>query len=398
MGSSSSTKNVGDTMPDRLRRQFWLTPVRTYFLCGAISMIVFVADVILPRGATVAIGYCVVPAVAAGARSCKFVFGMTTICTVLTWVAFFVEPPGHSAWMSAFDRSMVTCVTWFALFLVFRRATVIQALVHQTQLLENTTQELERSNGELMSFASVVAHDLRGPLNTAGLFVELLSGSSEIESNVEMSEHFGSIRAELIRMSGFIQSLLTYGRVGSGDLRLEACDCDVLLNNVRRNLKADLERNGAEVSNDPLPFIRADPVLIAQVFQNLIENSIKYRSEAPPWIYVSAVRQSHCWHFSVQDNGIGIRSGDLDRVFGTFYQANSHKSQGVGLGLATCKRIIERHGGHFEVQSKAGAGSTFLFTIPLDPTESFSKAVEDRGNSSDSLASADEHDTADRAL
>ncbi len=363
-------------MAGRNNRQFWLTPGWTYLVSGAITLGFFIADVMLPRGATVAIGYCLVPAIAAGSRTRKFPFAMVVLCTVLTWIAFFVEPPGYPAWKSAFDRTMVTGVIWFALFLVERRSSVIRALLHQTQVLEEITRELERSNGELTSFASVVAHDLRGPLNTVGLFSQVLSTSSAIKSDVESSGHLASIRTELTRMSGFIQSLLTYGRVGAGDLRLQDCDCAVILNNVRENLKADLERNCAEISNDPLPSIRADSTLITQLFQNLVENSIKYRSEAAPRIHISGAEQEQFCQFSVQDNGVGIRSEDAERIFKPFYQVpGGHTRKGVGLGLVTCKKIVERHGGSIEVRSTPGTGATFLFTIPHEPARTKAATV-----------------------
>jgi light-regulated signal transduction histidine kinase (bacteriophytochrome) len=139
------------------------------------------------------------------------------------------------------------------------------------------------------------------------LFAQLLSHSSSIKADPECNEFVASIRAELDRMSSFIQSLLAYGRIGSGDVRLQGCDCASVLSDVRRNLAADLKRNSVEILNDPLPVIRADPVLIAQLFQNLIENSIKYRGEAAPRIHISAVQESGCWVFALRDNGIGIR-------------------------------------------------------------------------------------------
>src|SRR6185437_15919793 len=174
------------------------------------------------------------------------------------------------------------------------------------------------------------------------------------------------ILAELNRMSNFIQTLLAYGRVGSGDIKVQTCDCAAVLNDVRRNLMADLERNSVELSSDPLPAMRGDPVLIRQLFQNLIENSIKYRAGATPRIHISAVQEAGRWQFTVRDNGIGIRAEDFEKVFKPFYQARDGKLAlgGVGLGLATCKRIVERHGGSIEVQSKPGEGTTFLFTIP----------------------------------
>jgi signal transduction histidine kinase len=135
---------------------------------------------------------------------------------------------------------------------------------------------------------------------------------------------------------------------------------------VRQNLKADLERNCVQVTNDPLPTLRADPVLMAELLQNLIENSIKYRGETSPHVHISAARQPDAWLLSVQDNGIGIRAEDSERIFEPFHQVSGPKSPGggVGLGLATCKRIVERHGGRIDVLSRQGEGTTFLFTIP----------------------------------
>jgi signal transduction histidine kinase len=350
----------------QIPRRFWWSPASAYVLSVAATLVFFVADSILPRGATVAIGYCVVPAIAAGTRRLGYLFGMTLTCTVLTWAGFFLEPSGYPAWQSAFDRAMVTGVVWFALVLVLRRAYVIRELVRQKQALNEMTLELRRSNGELTNFASVVAHDLRGPLNTVGLFAQLLADSNSIKADAESIEFVGLIRTELNQMSSFIQSLLVYGRVGSGSIRLQVCDCGSVLTDVRRNLMADLKRNEVEISNGPLPVIRADPVLFGQLVQNLIENSIKYHGEVAPRIHISAVEESGRWLFTLRDNGIGIRPEDLDNVFKPFRQAHEGRAArgGVGLGLATCKRIVERHGGSIEVQSKPGEGATFLFTIP----------------------------------
>lgn len=370
MGSSLSNQDTIDGKPHRgggLGLLSWPSGW-AYVSSVALTIVFFVADVILPRGATVAIGYCVVPGVAAGTRRLGFLYGMTITCTVLTWMAFFAEPADYSGWKSMFDRSMVTAVIWLAFLVVSRRSRLIRELAGQRRALEIMTLELGRSNDDLSNFASVVAHDLRGRLNTMGLFSQILSRSSPLKADPECGEHLGSIRAEIARMSDFIQSLLSYGRVGSGDLRLQDCDCASVLNDVRRNLTIDVERSCTEISNDPLPIIRADPMLITQLFQNLIENSIKYRSKGMPRVHVAVAQQSDGWLFSVRDNGIGIRPDDCERIFKPFCQTEAARSlgSGVGLGLATCKKIVERHGGQIYVQSIPGEGATFLFTIPED--------------------------------
>jgi signal transduction histidine kinase len=338
----------------------------------SLAVFLFIADARLPRGATAAIGYCLVSVVAAGTRQRGFLLGITIVCTLLTWGGFFLEPPGSLPWISAFERAMVTGVLWLTFLLVSRHAQAITALAHQTRALEQTKRELERSNAELDSFASVVAHDIRGPLNTIGLFTRLLGDRGSTKFDEESAEQIAKIESEVHSLSSLIQSLLSYARIGGGEVHCIACDCEAALESVRQKLKSELERERAEITNDPLPAVPADRTLIEQLFQNLIENSIRYRSEASPRVHVSASQTSAGWEFFVRDNGIGIKPEDVDRVFLPFQQLDAHKSQrsaggGVGLGLATCKRIVERHGGRIEVMPTHGQGATLMFTIPVSP-------------------------------
>jgi light-regulated signal transduction histidine kinase (bacteriophytochrome) len=148
---------------------------------------------------------------------------------------------------------------------------------------------------------------------------------------------------------------------------------------VRQKLKSELEQDRAEITNDPLPTVPADRTLIEQLFQNLIQNSIKYRREAPPRVHVSASQTSAGWEFFVRDNGIGIEREDVERLFLPFQQLHGNKPHrgGVGLGLATCKRIVERHGGRIQVMPTHGQGATLKFAIPLSSRTSSDK---DKGN------------------
>ena len=361
-------------------RQFGWTRPWVYFYCAAIMILLFGADIMLPRGATEAIGYCLVLVVAAGARRRGFLLSMAITCTVLTWIAVFFEAPGHSLWRLLFDRAIVTGVIWLAYVIVLRRATIIGELVHQTSALNETLVELERSNEELANFASAVAHDLRGPLNTIGLFTQLLSSGGSNQVDAEQAEWLSSIQNEITHMSRLIEGLLAYGRIGSGELKLQACDCMDVLRNVQQILRADLSTNQVHVTSDALPVVLADPLLMARLFQNLIENSIKYRGEAPPHIRVSAVQMGDLWQFSVKDNGMGLRPEDCKRIFDPFRQTEAGKSRGrgVGLGLAMCKKIVERHGGGILAQSGTGDGTTFLFTIPGSPASGSSATPEMR--------------------
>jgi len=273
--------------------------------------------------------------------------------------------------MSVFDRAMVSGVLWLTLLLLWQRMQADAALQHQARALRAAVRELNRSNGELQSFASVVSHDIRGPLNSVGLLVRLISLRPAVRADAECGRCADSVVSEIARIGGMIQQLLTYARVGAGAVQLSDCDCGAVLDTVRRGLRAELEAAAATVTHDdPLPTVRADPVLVGELLQNLIENSIKYRGPSPPRVHVSARRAPDGWSFSVGDNGIGIRSEDCAHLFEPFYRgaAAATGAGGAGLGLATCKRVVERHGGRIEVESSPGHGSTFRFLIP-DPPE-----------------------------
>lgn len=150
-------------------------------------------------------------------------------------------------------------------------------------------------------------------------------------------------------------------------MKLSDCNAESVLDEVRQALRAELQDAGAELTNDPLPPLRADPALLTELLQNLVENSIKYREPSPLRIHVSATATTEGWLFSVRDNGVGMDAVDCARAFDPFYQGTAAESSaGCGLGLTTCKRIVDRHGGRIEVQSELGHGSTFRFIIP-DP-------------------------------
>jgi signal transduction histidine kinase len=351
---------------ERILQRFPLLQYWMFLASVGIIIPLFIADLLLPRGATAAIGYCVAPVLAAGTRRTSFLVGVTCLCTVLSWVGYFMEPAGGVWWISFFERVMVTWVLWLTLLLVWLRVGMVNALAAQALELESTGKELQRSNNALESFASAVAHDLRSPLNTIGLNAELLATKDAFSVDAERDDCIASITRQVGRMSGLIQSLLTYGRIGSGELVRVACDCEAILADVKGSLRADLEAASGSITNDPMPVILADPDLIARLFQNLLENGIKYSGSSEPHIRVSVEENSTDWLFAVHDNGIGISPTDAERVFEPFRQLGGKAGRrgGVGLGLATCKRIVQRHGGELSVQSSLGKGSSFQFSIP----------------------------------
>ena len=171
-------------------------------------------------------------------------------------------------------------------------------------------------------------------------------------------------------MQNLINDLLNYSRMTRISTEYESTNCEFILNQVFSNLRMIIKENKAAVSHDPLPKVMADSTKLSQVFQNLIINGIKFHSEEAPKIYISAELKANEWVFSVQDNGIGIDPQYSERIFEIFKRLNSREEySGTGIGLSICKRIVERHGGRIWVESELGKGSTFYFTLPINPAE-----------------------------
>jgi signal transduction histidine kinase len=333
-------------------------------LCVAVTAVLFTADVLTPRGVTPTIGYCIVPLLALQTGRRSFIVGMTGLCTVLTWVVYFLEPQGAPAWMSAFERFMITGVLWFSFVLVWQRMNALSALARQAQVLAEVNRELTRSNQELDAFASVASHDIHGPLATTGMFANLVASRLMGKIDQDCMEWLSLIQSEVQRMHSIVENLLEYSRFNTDRLGVVECECEAILASVLDGLKADLIANGAQVTHDPLPRITGDPMQFSVLFQNLIGNAIKYRSNALPKIHLFVAAENDGWRFSVQDNGIGIDSADAERIFRLFERGEGSKTtKGTGIGLATCKKIVELHGGRIWVESEPGKGSTFYFTI-----------------------------------
>jgi light-regulated signal transduction histidine kinase (bacteriophytochrome) len=167
------------------------------------------------------------------------------------------------------------------------------------------------------------------------------------------------------RMQMLIEDLLNYSRVGKGGLEFKPIDCLIVLDQTLDNLLVPIERSGARITHDPLPKVMGDPTQLTQLFQNLIDNAIKFHGDRPPRIHVSAKRKGDEWVFSVRDKGIGFDPQHVERIFTAFERLlDKTEHPGSGIGLAICRKIVERHGGRIWAKSLPGKGSTFYFTIP----------------------------------
>jgi light-regulated signal transduction histidine kinase (bacteriophytochrome) len=235
------------------------------------------------------------------------------------------------------------------------------------QLLAHYAEDLKRSNAELEEFAYVASHDLQEPLRMVASFTQLLAKRYRGKLDKDADEFITFAVDGATRMQKLIQDLLAYSRVGTRGRPLEPTDCNVIFDTARANLFTALKESGAQVSSGPLPTVLADEVQLVQLFQNLLANALKFHGEAPPLIRVTAQEDDGAWRFAVQDNGIGIAPDHQKRIF-MIFQRLHHRSEypGTGIGLAICKKIVERHGGRLWVSSEEGQGSTFFFTIPKE--------------------------------
>jgi light-regulated signal transduction histidine kinase (bacteriophytochrome) len=234
--------------------------------------------------------------------------------------------------------------------------------------LRRTAEELARSNRALEQFAYVSSHDLREPLRTVTGFVQILEDRYRDQLDARAHEYIGFAVDGARRMQQLIDNLLAYARVGSA-LSIQPGNARDALDRALDALKGMVGESGAVITTDPMPVVPADATLLCQVFQNLVENAIKFRSADPLRIHVGARRERGGWLFRVTDNGIGMEREHGERIFVIFKRLHSReKCPGTGIGLALCKKIVERHGGRIWVESEPGRGSTFYFTLP-DRTE-----------------------------
>lgn len=236
------------------------------------------------------------------------------------------------------------------------------------QRLKKSAEEIARSNRELETFAYMASHDLKEPLRTISNYLTLLDRKHGGALGPEACEYMEFAMDASRRMQHLIDDLLDYSKVSMKARQVVPVDCELVLRDVRRNLRASTEETGAEIQISHLPIIEGDAFQLGQLFQNLLTNSIKYRRPTvPPKIVIDSVHRDEEWVFRVKDNGIGIDMSFAERIFQLFQRLHTYQEYpGTGLGLAACKRIVERHGGRIWVESQPGEGSSFYFTIP-DP-------------------------------
>jgi len=233
------------------------------------------------------------------------------------------------------------------------------------QELARKAEDLARSNADLELFAYVASHDLQEPLRMVASYTQLLARRYKGKIDAEADEFIGFAVDGATRMQQLIRDLLSYSRLTTTAKKHSFTSAAAACSAALENLREPVESSNALVRVETLPTVLADTAQLTQLFQNLIGNAIKYRNERQPEIRVAAKPNGNEWTFSVQDNGIGIEPQYSERIFQMFQRLHTRgEYSGTGIGLALCKKIVERHGGKIWVESQPGHGSTFLFTIP----------------------------------
>jgi two-component system, sensor histidine kinase and response regulator len=240
-------------------------------------------------------------------------------------------------------------------------------LRHQAEKdLAKKAEELARSNADLEQFAYVASHDLQEPLRMVTAYTQLLAERYRGKLDDNADKFIGYASEGALRMQVLIQDLLAFSRVGRKESAGESVDCELIMKDVLQTLASSIQESGAVVTYANLPAVWADRTQMAQVFQNLIGNAIKFRGKEPSLISVQAEKSDQQWLFTVRDNGIGIAPEDAENIFVVFQRLHARTEYpGNGIGLAICKKIIERYGGRIWVESQAGSGSVFKFSLPL---------------------------------
>ena len=253
----------------------------------------------------------------------------------------------------------------------FKLEELIEELEHEIterkqaeENLGHTLNALRRSNKELKQIAYVSSHDLQQPLRMVISFTQLLSKRYKDKLDDDANEFIQFAVEGARRMNELISDLLTYSSIGTQGKNFELTDCEEVMEVVILNLQSSIQERGAKITHEKLPTVNADISEIIQLLQNLIGNAIKFHSEKPPRIHISTKQEDNKWVFSVKDNGIGIDPKYFNQIFKIFKRLHTREEySGSGIGLAICKKIVERHGGNIWVESEVGKGSIFYFSI-----------------------------------
>ncbi len=225
-------------------------------------------------------------------------------------------------------------------------------------------EELKSSNAELEQFARITSHDLQEPLNIVTSNLQSFERQYKGGLNPDASGIIDIVSYGARRMQSMIDFIIQYSRINTRGGIFEMSDCNGIINSALSDLKGAIDESGAMITYDPMPVVFCDPPQLVRTFANLLGNSIKFKGTEPPRIHIRVEKRETEWVFSVKDNGIGFDKGQATHLFELFRRLHGEKYPGTGMGLAMCKKIVERHGGRIWAESVPWMGTTFYFTIP----------------------------------
>lgn len=305
-----------------------------------------------------------------GRRCHDFLFDRTEPCeTCETYTVMKTRAPHHWYWTGPnrkdYDIYDFPFIDKDGSFLILEMGIDITERNKAEATLKQTLADLTRSNADLEQFAYVASHDLQEPLRNVASCMQMLEKGYKAKLGPDADQLMHYAVDSVARMKALIQDLLAYSRISTKGNPPGETDSEMIFEQTLSNLRSAIRETGAVVTHDVLPVVMADPAQLCQVFQNLIGNAVKFRRQQPPHVHVSAVKDGSKWVFSVRDNGIGVESRHLERIFVIFQRLNKRSQYGgTGMGLAIVKKIVERHRGRIWVESEPGKGTTFYFTIP----------------------------------
>ncbi len=285
-------------------------------------------------------------------------FGWLLVVQALAWFSYsalVALAPAGQEWVHFGSAFLAVSVLAFVLVAIHR--SMFERLYSREAALASTLKDLQRSNEALEQFAYAVSHDLQAPIRSISSYAAVLRDEHAPSLDDEARACVVRIEKSAVHMAELVRDLLEYARVGSRGAEFKAVALDVVLDRALANLSGELSRQSAEVSREPLPKVQGDEVQLVQLFQNLVGNAIKFHGEAAPRVHIAARREGEAWIVSVADNGIGVAPEYHERIFRVFERLHSGDAYpGTGIGLATCKRVVERHGGHIWLESTEGQG------------------------------------------